>query len=55
MTKMFDLVVRGGAAVNHAGEGVATIGVKDAALSRSAAALTPTRPSRGSMRFLETL
>ncbi|HYD73880.1 MAG TPA: dihydroorotase, partial [Candidatus Binatia bacterium] len=29
MTKLFDLVIRGGTVVNHAGEGIATIGVKD--------------------------
>jgi dihydroorotase len=29
MTKLFDLVIRGGTVVSHAGEGVATIGVKD--------------------------
>ncbi|HJS80815.1 MAG TPA: dihydroorotase [Vitreimonas sp.] len=29
MTKLFDLVIRGGTVVSHAGEGIATIGVKD--------------------------
>jgi dihydroorotase len=29
MTRLFDLVIRGGTVVSHAGEGIATIGVKD--------------------------